>query len=459
MGNSETNDKRRSLMLEASPYKAIPILAAPLILSMLIDSVYNMTDAYFVSSLGQTVVAAVGVNDALLAYMRAIAMCFATGAASVLSRLLGAKREKEADTVASTTLFTAIGILTLAAAIAYIFVGSLITLLGATPTVKPYSVTYARIVLLSAPFVAMEVVTNFLLRSEGNTRMSMIGTSSGCIANMILDPVFILPWGLNLGIAGAALATVIGRVISCSILISPYIRKKAMLHISIRNFRAKWTVYKEVIKMGIPSTIRDALMTGSWVVMNNVAGGFGDAALAAITVSKKTINLVASAVMGFGQGYQPLAGFCWGAKKYKRVRETFKACTLLGWAAAIVLGAVLTIFSRNLALIFAEENETEVVRIASLMIASQSITLIPHIWGVVINGLCQAVGRPIYSTLVGLSRNFICLIPLIFIMTGLFGVEGLALSQAAANILSLAICIPIIISCLKKCKEAEKENA
>lgn len=444
-------------MLEASPYRAIPLIAAPLILSMLIDSVYNMTDAYFVSSLGQTVVAAVGVNDSLLAYMRAIAMCFATGSASVLSRLLGAKNNKEADTVASSSLFTAIGILTICSAIAYIFIGPLISLLGATEAVKPFSVTYGKIILLSAPFVAGEVMANFLLRAEGNTRMSMIGTSSGCILNLILDPIFILPWGLNMGIAGAALATSISRVVSFSILISPFVFKKTMLHLSIRLFRPKWQVYKEVIKMGIPSTIRDALMTGSWVVMNHVAGNFGDYALAAITVSKKTINLVASACMGFGNGYQPLAGFCWGAKKYKRVRETFKACTIIGWGAAVVLGIVLTIFSGNLAGIFVKDGDTEVIRIASLLIVSQSITLIPHIWGVIINGLCQAVGHPVYSTLIGLSRNFICLIPILLIAPKIWGIEGLALSQAAANILSLAICIPIVVSCLKECRKKEAE--
>ena len=444
-------------MLEESPYKAIPMIAAPMVLSMLVDSVYNMTDAFFVSSMGQTAVAAVGVNDALLAFMRAVAMCFATGAVSVLSRMLGAERYREADETASTTLFSAIVILSALSAACLFFLGPLVTALGATESVRPYSVQYARIILISAPFVAGEVVASFLLRSEGNTRMSMIGTSAGCIVNLILDPVFIMPWGLGWGIGGAAAATAIGRVVSFSILIFPFIRRKTMLHISIRNFRFRWAIYKEVIKMGIPGTIRDALMTSSWVIMNNVAGGFGDAALAAITVAKKTINLVASAIMGFGQGYLPLAGFCWGAGKFKRVRETFRACTIIGWVCAIVLGVLLSVFSRNLAMLFADEGETEIVRIASIVIISQSLTLIPHVWGIVINGLCQASGHPVMSTLVGLSRNFICLIPVIYVLSGLFGVEGLALSGAAGNILSLVICIPIVIRLLGECRKKENE--
>lgn len=452
------NDKRRKLILEESPYKAIPLIAAPLVLSMIVESVYNMADAYFVSSLGPSIVAAVGINDALMAYMKVIAMLFATGAASVLSRLLGAKEQDRADKVAASVLYMAILIMSLCCAVCLFIPDQLATLLGATETIRPYSVQYARIILFSAPFVAAEVVAGFLHRSEGNTKMAMIGTLSGCIINFILDPVFILPWGLGMGIAGAAAATAIGRVISSTVLLIPFIRRKTMLNISIRNFTLKWEVYKDVIKMGIPGAIRDALMTGSWVVMNHVAGGFGDAALAAITVSKKTINLVASAIMGFGHGFQPIAGFCWGAKKYKRVRESFKAATVIGWAAAVILGTMMAVFSRNLALLFADGSETEVIRLATIIIISQSLTLIPHIWGVVINGMCQAVGHPVYSTLVGLSRNFICLIPAVIIMSKLFGVEGMALSQAVANILSLAICIPIVVSLMKECREAEKRT-
>ena len=455
----ESNEKRRTLMLESSPYRAIPVIAAPMIISMLVDSVYNMTDALFVSSMGEIAVAAVGINDALLAYMRAIAMCFATGAVSVLSRMLGAERYREADETASSTLIASIVILSALSAVCLLFITPIATLLGATESVRPYSVEYGRIILMAAPFIAGEVVTSFLLRSEGNTAMSMIGTCAGCVVNIALDPVFIMPWGLGWGIAGAAVATAIGRVVSFTILIMPFIRKKTMLKLSIRKFSFRWAIYRDVIKMGIPGTLRDALMTGSWVVMNNVAGGFGDYALAAITVAKKTINLVASAIMGFGQGYLPIAGFCWGANKFKRVRETFRACTVIGWGCAIVLGALLTIFSRDLAMLFAHDGETETVRIAVLIIVSQSLTLIPHVWGIVINGLCQASGHPVMSTFVGLSRNFICLIPVIYLMAGLFGVEGLALSQAAANILSLAICIPIVIRILKECRTKEMEEA
>lgn len=438
------------MMLEGSIYRVIPIIAVPMIISMLIDNIYNMTDTFFVSQLGRTAVAAVGVNDSLLNYMRALSMGFGAGAASVLSRLLGARKDQQASQVATTTLYTAIGLLTLAAAVAYVFVGPMVTLLGATETVKPYSVDYARFILLSAPFTAGEVVCSFLLRSEGAAKLSMIGTCSGCIINVALDPLLIT--GCSLGVAGAAIATTIAKVVSFAILITPFIRKKTMLVIGRRYFCPRWSTYSEVIKMGLPTFLRSALMTSSWVVMNNIAGDFSDAALAAVSISKKTMGFVASAVMGFGQGYQPLAGFCWGAGKYDRVRESFRICTIIGWIGSVVLGVGMGLLSRQLVLLFTTPDETEIVRLGTIMIVSQCAVLIPHTWGVIINGLCQAIGHPIYSMLVGLSRNFICLIPSILVLSHFFGVDGLALSNAAGDALSLLICIPIVIALLRECK-------
>ena len=409
------------------------------------------------SQLGTTAVAAVGVNDSLLNYMRALAMGFGAGSASVLSRLLGGRKDTEANQVATTTLFTAIGVLTLIAAAAYVFVDPLVTLLGATDSVKHYSMDYARFILFSAPFTAGEVVTSYLLRSEGATKLSMIGTCSGCVINVALDPLLINVAGLE--VAGAAIATTIAKVVSFCILITPFVRRKTMLAISRKYFSPRWSTYSEVIKMGLPTFLRSALMTSSWVVMNNIAGSFSDAALAAVSISKKTTGFVASAVMGFGQGYQPLAGFCWGAGKYDRVRESFRACTIIGWTGSVVLGIVMGLLAKRMVLIFTTPEETEVVRLGTIMIVSQCITLIPHTWGVVINGLCQAIGHPIYSLLVGLSRNFICLIPSILVLSWLFGVNGLAVSNACGDALSLLIAVPIVVALLKECRAYAQKAA
>ncbi|MDR1766599.1 MAG: MATE family efflux transporter [Lachnospiraceae bacterium] len=442
-------DERRRMMLEDNLYRVMPVLVVPMIISMLIDSVYNMTDTYFVSTLGITAVAAVGINESLLYYLRALATGLGAGATSVISRHLGAKRDDEACEVATTVLYTGIGILAGVAIIAYLCLDPLIMLLGATATTKEYSLGYARFILISAPFTAGESITSYLLRSEGSARLSMVGTVAGCVINVALDPLFIFVF--RMGVAGAALATTISKMVSFCILVSPFVRHMTVLEIRLRYFKPRLALYAEVAKLGAPSFLRSALMTSSFVVLNNIAGGFSDAALAAAAIAKKTTSLVASTVMGFGMGYQPLAGYCWGAGRFDRVKASFRAYTTIGWTAAVVLGGVLALCSRRLVLIFASPDETEVIRLGTIMIVSQCITLIPHVWSVVVNGLCQAAGKPVMSLLVGLSRNFICMIPSLLVLSHVFGVEGLAVSTAVSDTLSLVILLPVVFMMIGIC--------
>lgn len=454
-----TGEKRRVLMLESSVWKLIPLVAGPMILSMLVDSIYNMTDTWFVSRLGTSVTAAVGINDSLMSFLRAIALTFGSGAMSALSRLLGARRDEEANRMAASTLYMAVGVLAVVAAVGLALLNSLVGWLGATENVRPHAVSYARFILLAAPLTAGEVVIGFLLRAEGSTRLSMFGSFSGCLVNVALDPLFI--FRLHLGIGGAALATCLSKVVSLLVLVQPFYRKKTMLSISPIHFRPTRRMMGEVIKMGMPAFIRSVLMTGSFVTLNHVAGAYGDAALAAVSISKKTTGLVAASIMGFGQGFQPIAGFCWGAGRFRRVREAFFASTTIGWMAAIGLGVLLGAGAPTLSSMFTVSNDPEIVRISTLMIRAQCVTMIPHVWGVVVNGLCLAAGRPLLSTVVGLSRNFICLVPSILIASALGGLDGLAVSQAVADGASLLIVIPSALFMIREARRHERlvENA
>lgn len=446
-------EARRQMMLEGPLLRIIPAIAVPIIISMLIDSVYNMADTYFVSQLGTTATAAVGINDSLMQYIRAFAMCLGFGASSYLSRLLGAGNDEEANRVASTTLYTAVGLLLILSAVFQLFLSPIVTWLGATPGIKSYAMDYARFILISAPFTAGEVVLAQILRSEGNSKYAMIGTVSGCIINVALDPLLISVCGL--GVAGAAIATTISKAISLAVLLVPFVKKQTILEVRPRFFTPKLQLYLEVLKMGVPTLLRSVLQTSSFVLLYNVAGQFPDAALAAVSISQKSVGLVSSAIMGFGQGFQPISGFCWGAGKYKRMRDAFWTYSIVGWVAAVVLGTGMGIASKQLMLIFTVQEETELIRLGSLMILSQCCSLIPHVWGVVVNGLCQGMGHPVFSTLVGLSRNFICLVPSVLIMPRLLGASGLAISQATANFLGLIIILPIAVYMLRKIKSAE----
>jgi len=454
---AEQRDQRRKMMLEGPVGRVVSIIAIPMIISMLIDSIYNMADTYFVSQLGKAATAAVGVNDALAHFIRSVAMGFGMGASSYISRLLGAKRDEEASRVASTAVFTSMGFLAALAVLAYIFVDPLVTLLGATASAKPYSMDYARFILLSTPFTAGEVALSQTLRAEGSTKYSMIGMSSGCIINVALDPLFINTFGME--VAGAALATSISKFIGFLILLIPFLRKCTMLEVKFSLFTPKWYIYKEIARMGIPTFLRSSLMSVAGVVTNNFAGSFSDSALAAVSVANKATRFIGSVIMGFGQGFQPVAGYCWGAKRYHRVNRAFWVSTLIGAAMATVMGTGMAIFAPKVVGIFAAE-DPEIISIGTLMVRTQCYTLFAHVWVMIINGLFQALGRAFQAGLLSLSRQAICLIPSVVILSLLFGVTGLAVAQAVADVLSMAIAVPMVISITREIRRlAETEEA
>ena len=451
-GLAERRAERREMMISGNLLKVIPIVALPMIVSMLIDALYNLADTYFVSQLGITATAAVGVNDSLLHLMRSVAMAFGMGASSPISKLMGAKREDEASRVASTAVFSSMIMLSFLAAIAYAFRESFVVFLGATEGATPYAVEYATFILISAPFTAGEVTCSHTLRAEGSTTYSMIGMVSGCVINVILDPIFINVFGM--GVGGAALATTISKAISFAILISPFLRGKTLIELKFKFFTPKWEIYKEIAKMGIPTLLRSSVMSLSAVFINNMARLFGDSALAAVSVANKCARLVGSAVLGFGQGLQPIGGYCWGARKYARVRKAFWTSTGIGAVVALVLGAAMFIFTPQILGLFMDvEKDAETLRIGTLMLRTQCITMFPHVWVMIINGLYQALGRPVEATILGLSRQVIFLIPAAFILSKTVGVNGLACSQAVADILSLIISVTLVIHQMKKIKK------
>ncbi len=453
----QQRENRRRMMLEDPVSRVIPVIAIPTVISMLIESFYNLADTYFVSQLGTYATAAVGVNDSLMLLLRAVAMGFGTGAASYISRLLGAKQEDDASKVATTSLITAMLAGVLMFLVGYIFMEPLVMLLGSTENSKAYTMDYAKFILLAAPFTAGEVVLTQLLRSEGSTRFSMIGMLSGCVLNIALDPLFInvLGWG----VAGAAGATAISKVVAFAVLMIPFLRKKTVLEVRLRLFTPKWRIYKEIARMGIPTFLRSSLLSVASIVTNSIAGSYSDAALAAISVGNKCMRFVGSMIIGFSMGFQPVAGYCWGAKKYRRVLRCFYFTVGMGIAISVVFGLLMAVFSDQLVGIFSSAKDAEVIRLGSLMIRSQCAVLILHMLVMLAGGLFQALGRAINATILNLSRQVIGLIPCVIIMSYLFGVEGVATAQAASDVVSTLIALPLTIHLLKEIRRRAAEEA
>ena len=439
-------------MLEGNLLRLIPVIALPQVVTMLIDSLYNMADTYFVSRLGPAATAAVGINDSTMNIIRAIAMAFGIGAASYISRLLGAGKDREASQAASTNLFMAMGVIASISVLFYIFLSPLMTFMGATESAKPYAMNYAKWILLSTPFTAGTVCLSQTLRGEGSTTFSMIGSVSGCIINVFLDPIFIHV--LNLGVSGAAIATGISKVISFSILLFPFITHKTVLTISPRLFTPRKELFAELARMGIPVGMRTSLMTFAMIVINNMAGGFGDIALAAVAVANKSMRLVSSAIMGFGQGFQPIAGYCWGARRYSRVKKAFFYTSAIGITLSTVLGTLLIIFARQVILIFSDD--PAMMDVGLILIRSQSIVLPLHVWVMTSNGLFQGTGKAVRSAVMGLSRQIIALIPSVIILTKLFGLQGLVRAQATADVVSFCVAVGMVVSMIKELNRLEK---
>ena len=441
------NDARNRMMLEESIFKVIPIIALPMVVSMLIDSFYNLADTYFVSQLGTAATAAVGVNNSLMHFIRAVGMGFGIGAASYISRLLGAKKYDDASRVATTSLYSSLGVITVFAFIAFIFRGQVVTFLGATESSRPYSIDYATYILLSAPFTVANTVLSQTLRAEGSTNYSMIGMVSGCVVNLVLDPLFIFTF--NWGVAGAAAATGISKICSCIVLMIPYLRNRSLLRIEHGLFTPSKAIYAEIARMGIPSFLRTSLMSVSTVITNNYAGSYGDSVLAAVSVSNRVMMFVGSMVLGFGQGFQPICGYCWGAKNYRRVRTSFWVTTMYGGIVCAIMGLLLYITAPTVVGLFTSD-DSEIIRIGVYMVRIQCLTLPFHVWVMIINSLFQSIGRAVGAAVLGLSRQAICLIPCLIIMNTLLGLEGLMNAQAVSDAMSMVIALPMLIAVMRE---------
>ncbi len=446
------------MMLEEPMFKVIPKVAVPMIVASLIDSVYNLADTFFVSQIGTYATAAVAINDSLMMFLRSISMGFALGAASYISRLMGAKEDDKASRVGTSTLFIGCCFSLIFGLICLTFRSWIVDLLGATAEAKQFSMDYSFWILLAAPFTTAELIMNQLLRSEGSTTFAMIGTVSGAVLNCILDPIFISVFGW--GVSGAAGATALSKVVSVIVLAWPFVTKKSMLDISIKNFRPDREGVLEVARMGVPAFLRMSLMSLGGIFTNRMARSFGSSVQAGIAVANKLYRFVASAIMGFSQGFGPVAGFCWGARKYKRVRESYFTTITIGCVAGLILGMAMFFGSTFLIRLFNTENDPTMLAIGSFKIRALCLVLIPHEIVMITSNLYQSLGRPVGNLVLSLSRQLLFLIPMVFILPIFFGAEGLAAAQAASDGASfLFLALPLawyMIAKISKLKDGEE---
>ena len=448
-------DSRQLMMLNEPIHRIIPKMAVPTIIAFLITTIYSLADTYFVSSLGTSATAAVSVNSSLDQLIMMCGSMLAVGANSYIARLLGQGDQKKASQVLSTSFFAAAALGTLLLIFGSIFMTPMVRLLGATPTCEQHSIDYATYVLLAAPFMASNFVMNQCLRSEGSATLSMIGMGIGGVLNCILDPIFI--FALDMGVAGASLATAISKLVSFAILIFPYITRRSVLRLSIHNFAPNWDIVSKVVSMGSSSMFRNGLAVVAGIMLNDLAGNISDSVMAGVGVTNKIMMFPFGIILGFGNGFQPVAGFNWGAKRYDRVEESYRFSAWVGLIGATVMAVIFAVFADPIIVLFAGE-DPEMRRIGILCTITQCIALPIHAWVAIVNMLCVGLGNAKGAFILSTARQGSCFVPILYPLAWLLGEYGVASVQALADVLTLAMAIPIVIAMTKKIRTA-KENA
>ena len=444
------------MMLREPVWRVIPKMAIPTIIAFLINSIYSLADTYFVSSLGTNATAAVSVNASLDQLIMMTGSMLAMGANSYIARLLGQGDDKKASQVLSTSFFTAGAFGALLMLFGSLFMGPMVRLLGATPTCEKYAIDYATYVLMAAPFMSCNFVMNQCLRSEGSATLSMVGMGFGGILNCILDPIFI--FGLDMGVAGASLATAISKWVSFAILIFPYISRRSLLHLSIRNIHYSWDIISKVASVGSSSMFRNGLAVVAGILLNDIAGNISDSVLAGVGVCTKIMMFPFGIILGFGNGFQPVAGFNWGAKRYDRVAQSYKFSSITALIGGAVMGIGLAIFADPIIVLFAG-SDPEMRHIGAICMWTQCLALPLHAWVAMVNMYCVALGNAKGAMILATARQGSCFLPILHVLSFFFGAYGVASVQALADVLTLALAFPIILSMKKKVKAALEAQA
>lgn len=455
MGKLESQEEKYKTMTEKPVSSLICRLAVPTIISMLVTSFYNMADTFFVARIGTSATAAVGVSFALMAIIQAFGFFCGHGSGNFISRKMGQHRFDEAQQMAATGFFTALMLGTVILVLGEIFIDPLCRILGATETILPYARQYLRLILIGAPYMTASLVLNNQLRFQGSAFYAMIGIASGAVLNIALDPLFIFVF--DMGVSGAALATIISQLVGFVLLLRGT-TQGGNLRIRLRNITFSKYYYSQIINGGMPSLCRQGLGSVATICLNLMAGPYGDAAIAAMSVVGRVMNLAASVVTGFGQGFQPVCGFNYGAFLYDRVKEGFWFCVKVATVILILLSVTGYLFAPQVIQLFSK-NDPQVIAIGTQALRWQCLTFPLCGWITVCNMMLQTIGKSFRASLLAMSRQGLFFIPAVLLLPALIGIQGVEIAQPIADVCSFILAIPLQLSVLHEMTVKQHEAA
>ena len=433
----ESNNKMELLGNAPIP-KALMALGIPIMIGMLINALYNLVDAYFVGGLGESQMGAISIVFPLGQVVVGLGLMFGNGAASYLSRLLGRGDKDTANKVASTALYSSVLVGAIIIILATIFLKPILTLLGATDTIMPYALTYARIYVVSCIFNVFKVTMNNIVTSEGAAKTTMCALLLGAILNIALDPIFI--YVFEMGVAGAAIATAISQFVSTLVYLTYALRKKSVFTFSVREFVPTKQMMAEILKIGVPTLTFQLLTSLSIALINRAANGYGDAVIAGMGAVTRVASMGTLVVFGFLKGFQPIAGFSYGAKKFDRLQEAIKTSILWSTIFCVIVGLLMAVFSTQIISQFTDGN-AEMISVGQKSLIANGFSFMLFGFYTVYSSLFLALGKGTAGFILGACRQGICFVPVILILPVLWGLNGILYAQPIADVISAVITI------------------
>lgn len=433
-------------MTETPVEHLVAEMSVPTVISMLITSFYNMVDTLYVGHMSTTATGAVGVCYSAMCVIQAVGFFFGHGSGNYISRALGRQDVEQANKMAATGFFSAIFAGTIIMAMGLLFRVPLVRLLGATETIAPEAEIYLAIIMLGAPYMTSSLVLNNQLRYQGNAFFAMIGLTTGAALNLVLDPLLIFIF--RLGVAGAALATILSQLVSFLLLLWGT-TKGDNLHIRFRNFSPSWDRYRSIIGGGLPSLCRQGLGSISVICLNRSVKPFGDSAIAAFSVVSRVSMFANSAIIGFGQGFQPVCGFNYGAKLYHRVKNAYWFCVKVATTILVALSILGFAFAPQIISLF-RASDPELIRIGAMTLRLQCLTLSVMGCYTISNMMLQTTGKTLSASVTAMSRQGLFFLPLLWLLPQLWGLNGIMLAQPLSDLLSFVLAMPLAVHTLRK---------
>ncbi len=443
-------DKRIKILRDMDTGKAITKLAIPAIIGFLVMAIYNVADTFFVSRWSYKGAGAVQVIFPIMMIASAIGLALGVGGGSYISRLLGKNEKEEASRVVSTALFTGIGIAIVYIIICVLKLDYIVQKFGAEGEMVQLAMKYGKYIVIGAIFVIPSMILNNAQRAEGSAKFSMIGMGLGSLINIGLDPIFIFTF--DLGLEGAALATMLSQAISCTILYQFYLRKKTVLRIAFKYFKPSFDLYQEILKIGLPTFFRQILFSVAMGLLNDGATKVGgDYLLSAMSIAIKVTSIQGFFIFGLGQGLQPVVGYNYGANNMKRVFSAQKHGFIKTFRATVIGVLVMTVFAKQIMMFFTDE--LPVINYGILAIRGLAFALLFMSISNTIAIIYQAVGHAKASMLFSVLRQGVFWIPALILMPKYFGATGLVYSQLIADVLTVIVSMIVYIPYVAKERE------